>query len=125
MAFDLKWESDGVYAKFYGDLSTDDLIRFNSQVVGDSRFDYIRYEICDFLDVEKILGGQKETREIATVNKIASSWNNGLHIMVVTNSAYLQSQTKLYENFVKDTEWKIDIYDSLEKALEAKSEVYK
>ena len=124
MAYELKWEDEGVYGRFTGELTTDDLILFNSQVVGDSRFDYILYEIIDFMDVEWTQGGKKEIKEIATVNKIASTWNNGLRIIVVTDSEYLRSLAKVYEQLVKDTEWKVEVVSSIEEALKAKSEVY-
>lgn len=125
MAYELKWEEAGVYGRFYGELSTEDLILFNSQLVGDSRFDHITYQIIDFLEVEKTNGGINDITEIATVNKIASTWNNGLRIMVVTDSEYLQSLTKVFEELVKDTEWKVEVYNTMNDALKAKSEVYK
>jgi hypothetical protein len=52
MAFELVWEPRGVWRKFSGTLTPEDLIASVDIVQSDARFDSLRYSINDFLAVE-------------------------------------------------------------------------
>lgn len=53
MPFDLSWEADGVYKKFSGAVSADEIARSVDLVSADQRFDNLKYAIHDFTDVSK------------------------------------------------------------------------
>lgn len=54
MAYDIVWESRGVWRRFSGTLCAQDLVASVDEVQRDSRYDELRYSINDFLDVDNM-----------------------------------------------------------------------
>lgn len=52
MPYEILWEARGVVKRHHGFLSADELLAASREIQGDPRFDYLRYIINDFLDVE-------------------------------------------------------------------------
>ena len=51
MPCEITWEPRGVWRRFNGCMSAEDLLRSIEVVHGDPRFDDLRYSLNDFLDV--------------------------------------------------------------------------
>jgi hypothetical protein len=57
--YEFKWEGEGVCWKYSDTVSGEDVVRANSEIYGDARFDHLKYIIIDLLDVREIdLGDQ-------------------------------------------------------------------
>ena len=52
MTFNINWAKKGVYIKFRGVVSSQDLIDANNYVISNGKFDTIDYQIFDFLDID-------------------------------------------------------------------------
>ena len=52
MPYEILWEARGVVKRHHGFLSADELLAASREIQGDPRFDYLRYIINDFLEVE-------------------------------------------------------------------------
>ena len=52
MSYETIWEEKGIYWKYKGILTGDDLLQSNVAIYGDARFDKLRYQLIDMLDVE-------------------------------------------------------------------------
>lgn len=53
MAYEIVWEREGVLKRFWGELTSQDLLEATKVVVESARFDSILYVINDFTEVEK------------------------------------------------------------------------
>jgi hypothetical protein len=52
MTFNIIWDKEGVYVKFRGVVTAQDLIDANNYVLSNANFDSICYQIFDFLDID-------------------------------------------------------------------------
>lgn len=52
MAYNFIWENNGLYWKFSGTLDTHDLIHANSELVGNKKFETLKYIIWDALELD-------------------------------------------------------------------------
>lgn len=68
MPYDLTWETAGAYAHFHGTVDADDIKRFLLSIVGDARFDSLKYLICDYLDVTSHTVSLKDAEEAASLD---------------------------------------------------------
>lgn len=117
MAYSIKWEENGVYIDFHGTLHRNDLIEFNFQIVGNQKFDRLKYQICDFTNVNDINGEIDDTKFVAAINTQSATWNNKLDIVCVTTNDTIIGFIEMYKTLIKDTKWKIQITDTLDSAL--------
>lgn len=53
MAYEIVWEQEGVLKRFWGELTSQDLLEATKVVVGSARFDSIHYVINEFTEVER------------------------------------------------------------------------
>jgi hypothetical protein len=49
MAYTIRWEGLGVYRRFFGDITAEELKAAHDEMIGDVRFENARYVISDFL----------------------------------------------------------------------------
>ena len=54
MAYDLVWEDNGVYWKYSGNVTGQEIIDASTSIYGDVRFITLKYKFVDFIDVEMI-----------------------------------------------------------------------
>lgn len=116
MSYKITWEENGVYIDFHGKLHRNDLIEFNFQIVGDVKFDTLQYQICDFTNVNEIDGEIDDTKFVAAINTQSATWNNKLDIVGVTDSEIIIGFIEMYKTLIKDTNWQLQITNTLEKA---------
>ena len=86
----ITWEPKGVYSKFAGAVGIDDLFQMMRSVAADPRFDDIRYQITDFLDVSNQALTPEEIEEAAALD-FAHSLSNPrfLHAAVAQDARVL------------------------------------
>lgn len=68
MPYMMSWESKGVYAKFHGKCTVDDVKKVFEKISGDSRHDNLKFAIFDYLDVEHQNVTEAEIEEVAALD---------------------------------------------------------
>lgn len=127
MPFETFWEPNGVYQRFSGRLTNRDKVRANHAVVGDRRFDAIKYRIIDSLAIEEYLPERSDATEAAAHDSGAAFTNaNVLMVFVATNTDH-RNNILHYMNCLNDLEtpWKARLFDDLESARQWISETLK
>jgi hypothetical protein len=92
MSVEIVWEPEGVWRKFHGTLTSEDLLRSVTLVHGDWRFDRLRYSLNDFLAVER-LDLDRSAIEEAAAQAIGAMHSNHRLIMamVATNPEVIEA----------------------------------
>lgn len=65
MTYILDWENKGVYWKYSGHVSGQEIVVGSTAIYGHPRFDTSKYKLVDFLDIETIEIDRNEVALIA------------------------------------------------------------
>ena len=98
MSYEIIWEPCGVIKRFFGHVTSHDLLQSVLEIEMDARFDELRYCINDFLGITGISSSPQDVEEIAVVDKGASLTNPRIKIAVVTTSPEVISLANEYAN---------------------------
>lgn len=104
MSYEIIWEPRGVVKRYFGHVTSADMVQSVTDVEGNPRFDDLRYVINDFLAIDDISSSQKDVDDISVLDKGASFTNPQIRIAVVTTSpdvtalatAYAESSMNAY-----------------------------
>jgi hypothetical protein len=84
--YEIEWADNGVYWKYFGDISGREIIEASQLIYNDSRFAKIKYKLVDFLDIDSISLSKEEAAEIVGLHKAAALSNDNIEHAVVTSS---------------------------------------
>lgn len=116
MPYQLKWEENGVYCQFSGDVTDQDIIQCNMDIYGDPRFDDLRYELLDFLQMVRLSFSEESVEVIASCDTIASKTNPYIFCAVVTNERQLALLSDFYNQETNEMPWQSEAFESVEDA---------
>ena len=116
MTFEAIWEEKGIYWKYSGILTGDDILQSNVSIYGDSRFDKLRYQLLDMLDVESFDVDTEAMEEVTAMDLGASQTNPNLIVAVVATQVQARRLVELYENTTGGAPWETEIFESVEAA---------
>jgi hypothetical protein len=112
MAYQLTWHAYGVYIRYLEVLSFQDLINVQGKLIGDRRYDSLKYEIDDFTGVEAHHITMHQAQLIGKMDKAASNYNlRKQHIIIFNNPAYSPLVDK-YLEALADTSWETHLFFS-------------
>jgi hypothetical protein len=75
MPYEISWESQGVYRRYFGDVSAGERHASLDAICSDPRFDSLRYTITDYLDVG-VYEQSIEDTELVAAKHIGPSLSN-------------------------------------------------
>ena len=92
MPYSLIWEPQGVYKKFSGVVTGDELVRSVIEVANALQFTAARYEVSDYLDAEQTDFSQDALNEVRAVRIGSFSRNPQIRVAIVTHNAEIQQR---------------------------------
>ena len=110
----LEWETRGVYWKYSGIVSGQEIVESSTAIYGDPRFDTLKYKLVDFLDVETIKMDNDEVALIAHQHRAAEKSNPR-----IKNAIVIKSNTDLTDRFVaffSKSSWQVQVFQNLDEA---------
>ena len=116
MPYEAIWEDKGIYWKYQGILTGDDLLQSNMNIYGDSRFDNLRYQLVDMLDVESFDVETEAMEAVTAMDEAASQTNSSLVVAVVSTHIQAKRLVELYETTTGGSPWETEIFESVEEA---------
>ena len=116
MSFETIWEEKGIYWKYKGILTGDDLLQSNMSIYGDSRFDKLRYQLIDMLDVESFDFDTEAMEEVTAMDVGASQTNPRLIVAVVATHVQAKRIVELYKTTTGGAPWETELFESVEEA---------
>lgn len=104
MGYEIAWEPCGVIKRFYGEVSSSDLMNASSTVQGDARFDDLQYVIFDFQDCISHSVTNAALQDIAAIDEFASESqaslrNTPVKVAIVVNNPKINDLAKQYANY--------------------------
>lgn len=118
MSYENVWETDGVYRKFSGKLTGDEILESVQLVEADSRFDSIRYVINDFLDVTEVDVSPQKIKTVAVIDSAATLSNPDIVLAQVTTNPKVEDVIARYAQAPCPHAYPFKIFTRLELARE-------
>ncbi|MBI9055891.1 MAG: hypothetical protein JEY96_18870 [Bacteroidales bacterium] len=116
MTFNINWDKDGVYVKFRGEVTAQDLIDANNYVISNANFDTIKYQIFDFLHIDKFSITSYDISIIGTMDKSQSEFKQDMQVAIVTEDDYVAEITREYDHFMTGSNWTTKVFPKLDDA---------
>lgn len=116
MLHDVVWSKHGVYIKKTEELLLDDTLRVSDEVIGDPRFDDLKYVVFDATEVTKVVKGDLTVTLIAARDASASTYSEYLKMALVGDHPDL---IELYDEYIGvhkslSSKWDIKKFPTLE-----------
>ncbi|MFC2096320.1 hypothetical protein ACFLQ3_01305 [Bacteroidota bacterium] len=118
MTFNINWDKKGVYLKFRGVVTAQDLIDANNYVISNVNFEEIDYQIFDFLHIDDFKVTTYDINIVASMDKSQTEFKKKMKVAIVTQDDYVKEITSEYDQFMTGSDWKTEIFPSYEKAKE-------
>ncbi len=96
MSFELTWQPKGVVKRFFGNVTSDELLGSVIQTEGDYRFDDLRYVINDFTECTGYSISTEIVDSIAAIDSGAALTNPHIKIAVVATNAEMIALAQQY-----------------------------
>lgn len=116
MAFQTNWTQSGIIWKFSGTLTSDDIFRSSTEVYGDPRFDTMRFQLLDMVDVKDFDVSDEIMEEVTVMDMAASTTNPYLKIALIGSDMQIERLVSLYENTTGSAPWETAIFSTFEDA---------
>jgi hypothetical protein len=117
MSFKISWKENNSYFQFENTIDINELIKASDLLLGDKRFELMNYAIFDFLEIKTISISEKEVKLISLINKTSARWNRYLKIACLTNDDNVVQKLNLYQDLMKNTNWKVEIFSHEKDAI--------
>lgn len=116
MTFNINWDKTGVYVKFRGIVSSQDLIDANNYVISNKNFESINYQIFDFNNIDQFNITQEDINIIGTMDKSQTDFKKEMKVAIVTHDDYVRKITTDYKEIMSDSSWVTKIFSDVESA---------
>ena len=111
--YEIEWADNGVYWKYFGDITGREIIEGSQLIYEDPRFTKINYKLIDFLDTYSISLSKAEAAEIAILHKTAALSNASIENAVVASSN--GELAKKFSFFFSHLCWEFFVFHDREK----------
>ena len=118
MTFNINWDKKGVYVKFRGIVTPQDLIDANNYVISNAKFESVDYQIFDFLHIDDFKISAYDIAIIASMDKSQTEFIKDMKVAIVTQDDYVREITTEYDQFMAGSNWITRIFASHETAEE-------
>ena len=96
MGYEVIWERKGVVKRFFGHITSADMIKPVIATEADPRFDDLRYVINDFMDVSSVSVSPSTVDEISAVDSAAAMSNPNIRISVAATHPAVVALARQY-----------------------------
>lgn len=112
------WETQGLYRKFVGEISGDEILESNFELQSDPNFKNIKYVINDFTEVTGHSIESTHTKAYATSDDIISNTKGKLKIALIVTQPTLIALANSYREQMKNNLFQCEIFQAIEEGRE-------
>lgn len=116
MATKIVWEENGILFVHSGTVTSQEVMEANNRMYGDSRFDFIRYQISDYTDVTENLITLHDAMIVSALDKSSAAWNPTMAIAIVTTDKTFIPIVEAYFEKLRKENWSCGQFKSLNEA---------
>ncbi len=119
MPYETIWEDKGVYQRYSGEVTPDDRLNANNEVLGNKRFDNLKYWLVDSLNMERYMLTSSDAVVAAAHDIGASRYNDHiLMVFVATDSKHRENIHHYMKVLESGANWQVRLFDDLDSARE-------
>jgi len=121
LPYQISWKKHGAVKKFCGYVTLKEFLSCNESVWGDSRFDTVRYQVLDLLEVTMAETSDtaktiRLVERIAATDNAAAKSNPDVKIAIVVRGETLATLANLYSAELSDSSWVCEVFETVEAA---------
>jgi len=117
MAYELVWEDNGVYWKYSGNVTGNEIIDASTSIYGDARFVTLKYKFVDFIDVEDLQMDKSQLALVAYQHLAAERANPYLKNAILIKTGHKMAQmAHEFAAFFGKSSWEVKVFTNLEEA---------
>lgn len=116
MPYDTRWEAKGLYWRFHGEVSGREILQSNLDAYGDPRFEDLKYQIADFLEIELLEMEPIEVKKIAYLDNAAAKSNPRIRVAIVAQRESIEKYAALVEGYSGYSHWETEVFENLGEA---------
>jgi hypothetical protein len=117
MAYELVWEDTGVYWKYSGDVSGNEIIEASTSIYGDARFITLKYKFVDFIDVKDLQMDKSQLALIAYQHLAAERANPYLKNAILIKAGHKMAQMAHdFATFFRKSSWDVKVFTNPDEA---------
>ncbi|MCW8934702.1 MAG: hypothetical protein OQK98_08255 [Gammaproteobacteria bacterium] len=120
MSYNIIWEENGIILCFLDEVTNDDLINANLEILGDPRFKKINYQLLDLINVSSYPIDSSGIRRVAELDARAYKINPDIKVALVANELIAKGLLNMYNVYVEiagdDVRWLSEVFESIEDA---------
>lgn len=114
MPYEITWEEHGVYWKYGGKVTGDEIVEASTSIYGDPRFITLKYKFVDFHDTESVRIDKEQLALIAYQHLAAERANP-----YIKNAILVRTGDRLADEFAaffKRSSWEVQIFTEPDEA---------
>jgi hypothetical protein len=116
MNFSIEWIDNNPIVTLKDHVDFEVLNSANNSIIGDSRFDDMKYQIFDHREISQFNLNSKELAMIGLLDKNSAIWNKNVKVALVITKIDIIEKVKSYINEMTNTKWSVSIFESFEMA---------
>ena len=118
MAYEVTWEGEGLYLKFYGTITAQEVNAVNNEMYGDPRFDGIKYQIWDSTDALKFELTERDADVAAATDASTVSYKPVCRCALVATDTEMRRLIERYieKSLEKGSSWEFKLFERIEDA---------
>ena len=116
MSYTNSWETNGLYRKFFAEISGDEILESNFELHAHPNFKSIKYIINDFIGVTAYSIDQSHTKAYASSDVVISNSKGKLNIALVVDQQELIALANGYREQMLGQLFKCEIFQCVEDA---------
>lgn len=114
MTFNINWDKKGVYLKFRGVVTAQDLIDANNYIISNAKFDSIDFQIFDFLDIEDFKITSYDITIVGTMDKSQIAFKKNMKVGILTRDDYVKDIISEYKKIMEGSNWITQIFSDVD-----------
>ncbi|HSG98516.1 MAG TPA: STAS/SEC14 domain-containing protein [candidate division Zixibacteria bacterium] len=118
MPHTITWEPEGVRWTYSGCVTDQEAIQSNLDIYDDERFESIRYQLVDMLQVETFDVSGATIREISHMDREQRPRNPNIKVAFVTTKQVIYGMGRMYEMAGGMEAWETKVFETLGEARE-------
>lgn len=116
MPYTIKYEPNGVYVAFSGQISFKDILQATYDFWQQPDFEHMDYEIFDYLTVTSLEVSEYDAIEMAVRDDVASKTTRRSKIAIIATLPDIIEQTEIYRQTLKDKSVAVLVTDNIKHA---------
>lgn len=116
LPYTIKYEPNGVYVAFSGQISFKDILQATYDFWQQPDFEYMDYEIFDYLTVTSLEVSEYDAIEMAVRDDVASKTTRRSKIAIIATLPDIIEQTEIYRQTLKDKSVAVLVTDNIKHA---------